>query len=56
MIYTPDNSNDNNNNDNNDNEAARAAAVFFPITLSVCRASGSDPAKGNHTTNNDDDK
>lgn len=26
--------------------AARAAAVFFPITLSVCRASGSDPAKG----------
>jgi len=26
--------------------AARAAAVFYPITLSVCKASGSDPAKG----------
>lgn len=26
--------------------AARAAAVFYPITLSVCRASGSDPAQG----------
>mmetsp|Transcript_23064 Transcript_23064/g.41662 ORF Transcript_23064/g.41662 Transcript_23064/m.41662 type:complete len:558 (+) Transcript_23064:39-1712(+) len=26
--------------------AARAAAVFYPITLSVCRATGSDPAKG----------
>merc|ERR1719188_395669 len=25
--------------------AARAAAVFYPITLSVCKASGSDPAK-----------
>lgn len=26
--------------------AARAAAVFYPITLSVCRASGSDPVQG----------
>jgi len=26
--------------------AARAAAVFYPITLSVCKASGSDPAQG----------
>lgn len=26
--------------------AARAAAVFYPITVSVCKASGSDPAKG----------
>lgn len=26
--------------------AARAAAVFYPITLSVCRASKSDPANG----------
>mmetsp|Transcript_120119 Transcript_120119/g.374040 ORF Transcript_120119/g.374040 Transcript_120119/m.374040 type:complete len:338 (+) Transcript_120119:209-1222(+) len=26
--------------------AARAAAVFFPITVSVCKASGSDPANG----------
>eukprot|EP00933_Yihiella_yeosuensis_P071976 TRINITY_DN80239_c0_g1_i1.p1 TRINITY_DN80239_c0_g1~~TRINITY_DN80239_c0_g1_i1.p1 ORF type:complete len:568 (+),score=106.73 TRINITY_DN80239_c0_g1_i1:68-1771(+) len=26
--------------------AARAAAVFYPITLSVCKTSGSDPAKG----------
>ncbi|CAK0890692.1 unnamed protein product, partial [Prorocentrum cordatum] len=26
--------------------AARAAAVFYPITVSVCKASGSDPARG----------
>lgn len=26
--------------------AARAAAVFYPITVSVCKASGSDPADG----------
>lgn len=26
--------------------AARAAAVFYPITVSVCHASGSDPEKG----------
>jgi len=28
--------------------AARAAAVFYPITVSVAKASGSDPAQGTH--------